>query len=324
MAKKEYIGKQFGRLVVIGEVPIKERQCKCRLLICKCECGKILNVRAPNLDSGNTLSCGCLAKELARERYERPVIGERFGRLVGKSTYYDEKGLRHAICICDCGKEKVARVGDLFSGMTRSCGCLRSEISHKRGFEDISGQTFNELTAIKRVDDQISSLGVHTIQYLFRCSCGREIIAAAGNVKQGKTKSCGHIGKSYAEYQIFNFLQKHQIKFDYNGKIKGLINPDTNRPLFVDFIVYKTDGTFIIIEHQGEQHFYPVTRKSGWNMGIQQREITDSIKKEFCKNNNILLYETLYNEDYISHLKTILIENNLYEGGEEDGDSESG
>lgn len=319
MAKKEYIGKQFGRLTVVGEVPIAERQCKCRLLICKCECGKIINVRAPNLDSGNSLSCGCLAKELARERYERPVIGERFGRLVVKSTYYDEKGIKHAICLCDCGKEKSVRVGDLFSGMTKSCGCLKSEVSHNRTFDDITGQTFNELTAIKRVEDQISINGCHTIQYLFKCSCGREIIASAGNVKQGKTKSCGHIGKSYAEYQIFNFLQEHQIKFDFNGKLPNLINPDTNRPLFLDFIIYKKDGSLFVIEHQGEQHFYPITRKSGWNMGKQQREITDQIKKDYCKNNNIQLYETLYNEDYIVHLKKILQINGLIEGGEENG-----
>jgi len=35
---------------------------------------------------------------------------------------------------------------------------------------------------------------------------------------------------------------------------------------------------------------------------------------------DIPLYETLYNEDYMAHLKNILIENNLL-GGEEDGDN---
>ena len=309
MAKKEYIGKRFGRLTVIGEVPITERKCRCRLLICECECGNIINVRAGNLESGNSLSCGCLAKELARERYERPVIGARFGRLVGKSTYY-ENGVRHAICICDCGNEKSVRVGDLFSGNTSSCGCLRAEATHNRRYEDITNQTFNELTAIKRVEDYISPSGNHMTQWLFKCSCGKEIVAEMRNVKTGRTKSCGHIGKSYAEYQIFNFLQEHQIKFDFNGKLEGLINPETNRPLFMDFIIYKDDNSYFVIEHQGEQHFY--TDDTGRSRrGYNQRMVTDQLKKDYCKKMNISLYETLYNEDYMSHLKTILQENGL-------------
>lgn len=208
--------------------------------------------------------------------------------------------------------------------MTRSCGCLKSESNHNRTFEDITGQTFNELTALKRVEDQVSPTGIHTVQYLFRCSCGREIIASSGNVKQGKTKSCGHVGKSYAEYQIFNYLKEHNIKFEYNGELSGLNNPETGRPLFIDFIIYNEDKSFFVIEHQGEQHFYPVTRQSGWNMGRQQREITDQIKKDYCFKNNILLYETLYNENYIKHLKQILIKHNLLQGVEEDGDSDNG
>ena len=322
MKKKDFLGQVFGRLTVIGEVPKEERGCKQRLLICQCECGNIVNVRAGNLSSGNSTSCGCFAKDIARERYERPVIGERFGRLVGKSTYYDNNEKRHAICICDCGNEKDVRVADLFSGMVRSCGCLKSESSHDRFFEDITGQVFNELTALKRVEDYISPNGNHMTQWLFRCSCGREIIAETRNVKAGRTKSCGHVGKSYAEYQIYNFLQNNHIKFDYNGKLEGLINPDTNRPLFMDFIIYKNDNSFFIIEHQGEQHFY-AEENGRYRRGYSQRNITDQLKKDYCIEMDIPLYETLYNEDYMAHLKNILIENNLL-GGEEDGDNQNG
>lgn len=326
MKKIDYIGKQFGRLTVIGEVPKEERQCKARVLICQCVCGKIVNVRAGNLSSGNSTSCGCFAKDNARKLYERPVINERFGRLVGKSTYYTEDGVRRAICICDCGNQHDVRVGDLFSGMTRSCGCLKSETSHNRTFQDITGQTFNELTAIKRVEDYVSPSGNHMTQWLFKCSCGQEIVAEVRNVKTGRTKSCGHIGKSYAEYQIFNYLIKHHIKFRFNGQLPELINPETKRPLFMDFIIYKPDNSYFVIEHQGEQHFYPVIRENGWEMGRQQREITDLLKKEYCIKNNIQLYETLYNENYMQHLKQILKENCLLneEEDEDDGDDNNG
>lgn len=319
--KRKFIGERFGRLVVIGEVPIEERNCKPRLLICQCDCGNVTNVRACNLISGNTTSCGCFAKENARKLYERPVIGERFGRLVGESTYHDEKGIRHAICLCDCGNHTDVRVGDLFSGMTRSCGCLRSEVSHDRTFEDITGQTFNELTAIKRVEDYISPSGNHMTQWLFRCSCGEEEVALVRNVKSGKKKSCGHIRYSYAEYQILNFLKQNNIKFDYNAKLDGLINPNTNRPLFIDFIIYKDDGTFFALEHQGEQHFY-TDDEGRHKRGEIQRKVTDPLKKEYCIENDIPLYETLYNEDYMLHLKQILDENNIKYNDEEGEDDD--
>lgn len=318
MKKIDYMGQRFGRLVVIGEVPKEERGCKQRVLICQCDCGNTVNVRAGNLASGNSTSCGCFVKENARNLYERKVIGERFGRLLVESTYYDNKDKRRANCLCDCGNHTDVRVGDLFSGMTRSCGCLRSEVSHERFFEDITGQTFNELTAIKRVEDYISPNGNHMTQWLFKCACGREIVAEVRNVKAGRTKSCGHVGKSYAEYQIFNFLQEHNIKFNFNAKLDGLVNPDTNRPLYMDFVIYKPDGSFFVIEHQGEQHFYTDDR-GRHKRGKSQRDITDPLKKEYCIEYDISLYETLYNEDYMLHLKKILQENNLLEGGEENG-----
>ena len=310
MKKINYMGQRFGRLTVIGEVPKEERGCKVRVLICQCDCGNIINVRAGNLASGNSTSCGCFAKENARNLYERKVIGERFGRLLVESTYYDNNDIRRAICLCDCGNTTDVRVGDLFSGKTRSCGCLRAEATHERRFEDITGKVFNELTAIRRVEDYISPSGNHLTQWLFKCTCGREIVAEVRNVKIGKTKSCGHIGKSYAEYQIFNFLQEHNIKFDFNGKLDGLINPNTNRPLFMDFIIYKNDNSFFVIEHQGEQHFY-TDNIDRHRRGYNQREVTDQLKKDYCIEMNISLYETRYDEDYMSHLKAILQENDL-------------
>lgn len=328
MGKKlDVIGNRYGRLVVIGEVPKNERDCKCRLMICQCDCGNIKNIRLSNLTSGNSFSCGCFAKENARKLYERPVIGLRFGRLLVESTYYDANDKRRAVCLCDCGNHKDVSVGDLFSEMTRSCGCLKSEVSHERTFEDITGQTFNELTAIRRVEDYISPSGNHMTQWLFKCSCGKEVIASTNNVKYGKTKSCGHIRYSYAEYQIFNFLKMNNIKFEYNARLEGLINPQTNRPLFMDFLIYKEDNTFFIIEHQGEQHFYE-DDEGRHRRGQVQRNLTDKLKKEYCQKHNIQLYETLYNEDYMAHLKQILNENNIaYNINEEvevDGDNLNG
>lgn len=62
------IGKKFGRLTVIqraGAVPGG-----CALYICECECGNITHpIKGTNLRNGDTQSCGCLAKEVAKKTH---------------------------------------------------------------------------------------------------------------------------------------------------------------------------------------------------------------------------------------------------------------
>jgi hypothetical protein len=45
----------------------------------------------------------------------------RFGMLVTKTATLDRKW----ICICDCGNWTIVQIGNLFTGNTKSCGCLR-------------------------------------------------------------------------------------------------------------------------------------------------------------------------------------------------------
>jgi len=62
MAKKgEYkslLGNRYGKLLVIGSTPIKEDNRK-YFWLCECDCGTKKLVKADNLRSGNTTSCGC-------------------------------------------------------------------------------------------------------------------------------------------------------------------------------------------------------------------------------------------------------------------------
>lgn len=60
------------------------------------------------------------------------LTGMRFGRLTvyeRTSDYVTPKG-QHSIrwlCICDCGKEKIAKSCDLKKGSVKSCGCLKKD-----------------------------------------------------------------------------------------------------------------------------------------------------------------------------------------------------
>ena len=72
-------------------------------------------------------------KNLSKNKYK--AIGQKFGRLLVLS-YDKEKSKQctasYYLVRCDCGVEKVISSGALHSGHTKSCGCLRSEMSAER------------------------------------------------------------------------------------------------------------------------------------------------------------------------------------------------
>lgn len=63
MAKRPepLIGKRFGRLTIVEELPtiIQPAGGHCRVFKCKCDCGNEKIVRFTNLIQGGTTSCGC-------------------------------------------------------------------------------------------------------------------------------------------------------------------------------------------------------------------------------------------------------------------------
>lgn len=57
--------------------------------------------------------------------------GLRYGRFVAVEFSHSDKGRTYWKCICDCGNEKVVRIGSLISGGVKSCGCLQKELRKK-------------------------------------------------------------------------------------------------------------------------------------------------------------------------------------------------
>lgn len=312
---KNIIGNRYGRLVVVAEVPREERKGSHCEYVCKCDCGKTTIVEKNNLVSGGTKSCGCYKREKARlatEKYRSDIIGKRFGRLtvvseVPKDEWKYNKH-REFFCICDCGNTLIVPRIRLITGNTKSCGCYKKDYLSNQ-WEDISGQQFGELTAIRRVKSVKTKSGHVITKWLFKCSCGEKVIASISNIKNGEIHSCGHIGHSIAEYEINKWLMQNNINYTREATFEDLINPKTQCRLRLDFKIFRNDGSFFIIEHHGIQHFLENNR-----YGKQQREETDKIKKEYCQSKGITLYETLYNEDYISKLEDIIANEIMRDG----------
>jgi hypothetical protein len=87
------------------------------------------------------------------------LVGKRFGRLtVINKDHVDKNGHQYYLCKCDCGNLVVVNSDALRRNLTTSCGCYHSEITHKRVFQDLTGQRFGQLTAIKPIFNKNTSV----------------------------------------------------------------------------------------------------------------------------------------------------------------------
>ena len=141
-----------------------------------------------------------------RGRKVKDIKDERFGHLVAiEETPERFNGKVIWLCRCDCGNtikitshrllhteisncfdencpyrdttRKVLKEED-FSGETRRCSSA---------MEDITGQVFGELTAVKMTGIKSGK----NLQWFCKCSCGREIKAFERDLLRGIKTDCG-------------------------------------------------------------------------------------------------------------------------------------
>ncbi len=118
-------GKRYGSLTAVEYVYSDNNGRACWQ--CVCDCGNEIVVSSPNLQTGNTKSCGCLS--LIKDR-----TGDRYGRLVAmRYTHTGERGNACWECKCDCGNISIVSSGSLQD--TQSCGCLQREAASRIGKE---------------------------------------------------------------------------------------------------------------------------------------------------------------------------------------------
>lgn len=182
--KKDLVGNRYGKLTVIEDSGT--RRGSSILWRCRCDCGgEILAIRS-QLKNGIVTDCGCEVKP------DRPQVTDLIGQRFGKLTVTGDSGRRKGDCIlwtcrCDCGKEILCKRVELISGNKQSCGCVPKQYASKQQMEDLTGRQFGELTALQPAGKDRRG----NIRWLCRCSCGKECIVRALQLKSGRTSSCG-------------------------------------------------------------------------------------------------------------------------------------
>lgn len=213
-------------------------------------------------------------------------VGQKIGPY--DTLFLEEKGVnshkqrvgRFECSFCGTPFEAlVCRVGE---GKTRSCGCERAKqavVNGKTRIINLTKERFGKLTVMYLTDKRTDS--GDTIWHCL-CDCGNEHDVAAGDLKQGKVKSCGCL-ISIGEEKVQQILTELGITFETQKMFDDCVNPLTNRKLRFDF--YLPDDN-CCIEYDGIHHYQDV---SIYKDSIEEVNQRDDIKTQYCKKNNIKL-----------------------------------
>lgn len=115
-------------------------------------------------------------------------IGDKFGKLTIKDIFREACGsqtITKAICICECGTEKIYSLSNIKSGKTVTCGCSKKQPHNKGVYSVAVGQKFGRLTITNLYSNNNTSFAE------CQCDCGNIKQVAVSNLKRGNTVSCG-------------------------------------------------------------------------------------------------------------------------------------
>ena len=185
----DYSGRQFGDLKVVYKIADSHPP----KYLCKCSCGREIEVLQKYLTSGKKTHCGCKTirkkkNQIAKAPHD--YVGERIGRLIvldELEPHITPNGSKQRIvrCQCDCGKVFTTRL----SSAQKAQKC-RDCLDKERRI-DITGKRFGKLVVLSMADDYISPAGHRLSRCNCLCDCGNTVIVNMSGLVTGKTQSCG-------------------------------------------------------------------------------------------------------------------------------------
>lgn len=212
--KTDCVGQKHGKLLIQKELPNAEVKCLC-------DCGQETIKKRYKVLNGHIKSCGCTA------RLPVDYTGMKFGYLYIKEEAEKSKsGAKRFLCICECGKEVIVQAGNLQSGCSKSCGCMKGQLVTKGKTKDLAGQVFSRLTVNNLVGYNKHAGAVWNCA----CECGATTNVVAAYLISGKTRSCGCLGRELTA-KIFtkeNPAKEHPLYHTWTA-MKGRCHNKKNR-----------------------------------------------------------------------------------------------
>lgn len=248
-----------------------------------------------NLIRGKT--CGCSHRNYTKEDFINnknfPDNIEVLGEYVNDSTPILVKCTK-------CGREWKVEPNKLLHG--RKCAnCnkeARLEIKRKEFHNHIENQ-WKDITLTSKYMGAKSP-----ISYICH-KCGKEYtVSHAGNLWK-RRPPCPTCNKSIHENEIAEWLDLYGIEYIRECIFHKCRHIDN---LKYDFYLPEYN---MVVEYQGEQHFFPVNFKGGdydATVDFELNQIRDEIKRKYCKAHSIRMIEIPYfDQDKINEILSELL-----------------
>jgi len=149
---KDLTNKKFGELIALN--PTGERSEGTIVWNCFCSCGNEILVSSKRLQRGEISSCGCLKKKrfhIKNKNFINLTVVESLTNVLNWKTKWK--------CKCKCGQICEVSYGNLLSGHTKSCGCLKK----------IEKRTCDESTIVECLKSKLAKNNTSSVKGVYRC-----------------------------------------------------------------------------------------------------------------------------------------------------------
>lgn len=126
--------------------------------------------------------------------------------------------------------------------------------------KDMAGQRFGLITVVRRVENDKYG----NARWLCQCDCGKEFVTLGQSIRNGHTRSCGHLQKERSsEVSGTHRMSKTALYKAWEGMKQRCENP--NSTAYKD---YGAKGITVCDEWHDFQKFYDWAMQNGYKAGL--------------------------------------------------------
>lgn len=291
---KKYLHKKYNKLTVdFFCVQFIDNMYQFRWM-CSCDCtSKPKPYRPDKVVNGKAKSCGCQGKYADKKYIGKIIHGVKVVGIDTDRISYEGDGLGWILECPGCHEIFLGAARKVVRGNIKSCGNLdckrivhvtRAKYNRDGYIEQVFG--YLKVKSIDYGETHYSHSSMKSVIWNCEClNCGKEISLPAISVVRGNNASCGCL-TSIHEIMIMEILENYNIRYEREVSYPNLYGINGGSLRF-DFKIYINDKDYVLLEFQGNQHFERTNNY--WNFDDLQEH--DERKREFCKDNNIILIE---------------------------------
>jgi hypothetical protein len=215
-----------SRWTIVKLVGVDKKRSTIYLVECSCS-AKTRRIKAGwELTAGESLSCGCLQKEVVSSLFKKyPVLPPRSRWKILQETTDDRGRPAYFVeCSCPAKTRRVIDGGQLASGRRLSCGCLTREATSKRNKKDPVLPPDSRW----RIVGEAGRTKGKQVTYHVECTCPERTrrILPGTDLTAGHSRSCGCLKREMSGRNSRNGLRFSQAieKYGHLADLEGALD----------------------------------------------------------------------------------------------------